>query len=199
MSIIAKFMEAIPLNRLSIPDYLSLEAEHDAKYEYHDGTAFAMAGGTLYHGLICGNAFGEIRALLKQAGSSCTVMNSEVKLYIKAKNAFVYPDAMVVCGDIERAEVHPEAVTNPVVIIEVLSKTTASYDRGDKFHLYRQLNSLRAYLLIEQDKAQVEIYEREAGLWKITRVTGLPSSLPITALGISLSLEGLYQNVAIPD
>ena len=91
------------------------------------------------------------------------------------------------------------AVTNPVVIIEVLSKTTASYDRGDKFYLYRQLNSLRAYLLIEQDKAQVEIYEREAGLWKITRVTGLPSSLPITALGISLSLEGLYQDVVFPD
>ena len=92
-----------------------------------------MAGRTLNHGLICGNIFGEIRTALRNKKRNCTPINSEVKLYIQSKNSFLYPDTMVICGDIEISDDEPNVVTNPTVIIEVLSKSTASYDRGDKF------------------------------------------------------------------
>ncbi len=188
-------MEAKKLNNLSIQEYTSLETSTDTKYEYHDGTVFAMAGGTLNHGLICGNIFGEMRSQLRNKQQNCTVMNSEIKLHIASKNAFLYPDAMVICGEIEKSDKELNAVTNPIVIIEVLSKSTESYDRGDKFYLYRQLKSLQEYILINQKKALVEVYKREADLWKITRFSGLDDLLLIDALGISVDLKEIYQNV----
>ena len=161
------------LNNLSIKEYITLEQDTDTKYEYHDGSIYALAGGTLNHGLICGNIFGEIRGALKKSTKECKVMNSEIKLYIPTKNTFLYPDTMVVCGKMEISKVESNAITNPILIVEVLSKTTASYDRGDKFYLYRQLESLQEYILIEQEKPLIEIYKRESDLWKITRISGI--------------------------
>jgi Uma2 family endonuclease len=188
-------MEAKQLDRLTIAAYLQLESAAGKKYEYHDGYIQAMAGGTLNHGLICGNVFGELRSALKAQSRDCRAMTSEIKLYIAAENCFLYPDAMVVCGDIAKAAATENAVTNPVLIVEVLSKTTASYDRGDKFHLYRQIASLQEYVLIEQDKAQAEVYQRQAGLWKITRITGLEQHLYLHSIGVEIPLANLYEDV----
>ena len=113
---------------------------------------------------------------------------------------------MVICGDIEKSNVHADAVTNTVVIVEVLSKTTASYDRGDKFYYYLQIPSLQAYILIEQDKASVEIYKRETDLWKITRIEGLdsiirswdPSERDLSGCGIS-NLDSPFTKKIIPN
>ena len=91
------------MNNLSIQDYIKIEKTTDTKYEYHNGTITAMAGGSLEHGLICGNVFGEIRTVLRAKGSNCVAMNSEIKLYIATQNRFLYPDTMVVCGDIEKS------------------------------------------------------------------------------------------------
>jgi len=188
-------MDAKKLSHLSIEEYVALEKEAEIKYEYHDGTVYAMAGGTIEHGLICGNIFGEIRANLRTKKSNCRPINSEVKLHIQSINRFLYPDAMVICGDIEKSEDEINAVTNPILIVEVLSKTSASYDRGDKFYFYRQIKSLQEYILIEQDKAQIEIYKRESDLWKITRISGLESKLYLTALDISIDIEEIYRDV----
>lgn len=188
-------MEAQKLNNLSIQDYIKIEKTTDTKYEYHNGTITAMAGGSLEHGLICGNVFGEIRTALRAKRSNCITMNSEIKLYIATQNRFLYPDTMVVCGDIEKSTDEKSAVTNPKIIIEVLSKSTASYDRGDKFFFYRQIESLEEYILIEQEKAQIEVFKRQAKLWSITRITGIDKTLSIGALNISIDLKEIYEGI----
>lgn len=188
-------MEAKKLENVSLQAYVQLEKDNDTKYEYHAGAIYAMAGGSLNHGLICGNVFGELRAALREKNEHCKVLNSEIKLHVASKERFLYPDAMVICGEIERSSANIDAVTNPIVIVEVLSKTTASYDRGDKFYFYRQIESLQAYLLVEQEKALIESYTRAADLWKIARTEGLEERLFIPSLNLSLSLEEVYRDV----
>lgn len=192
-------MEAEKLGKVPVEEYLVIEREAREKYEYHDGYIYAMAGGTLNHGLICGNIFGEIRAALKAKHSDCRAMSSEIKLHVASQNSFLYPDTMVICGAIEPSAIEPNAVTNPTVIVEVLSKTTATYDRGDKFYIYRQITSLREYVLIEQDKAQIEVYQRQADLWKITRVTGLDQQLQLSSLNVVVPLAAIYEDVAFTE
>ncbi len=188
-------MDAKKLDNLTATEYLEIERVKQKKYEFHNGSIYAMSGGTLNHGWICGNVFGEMRTRLREKGSECRVMNSEIKLFIQSKNSYVYPDAMVICGEVKKPDTGIDAVTNPTVIVEVLSKTTESYDRGDKFFLYRQLNSLEEYLLIEQEKSQIEIYKRTGDLWSITRVTGMDQKLAITSLDIALDLTELYRDI----
>jgi Uma2 family endonuclease len=192
-------MEAKKLKRLSLAEYLDLEQSEDVRYEYHDGYLTAMAGGSLNHGLICGNVFGEIREGLKRMGNPCRVINSEVKLHVEAVNSFLYPDAQVICGTIQKSKTEKNAVTNPTLIVEVLSRSTANYDRGDKFFFYRQIPSLEEYVLIEQEKPLVEIYSRQSGLWDIRRFFGLQSQLELKSLGLHLAMDSLYQDVEFPE
>ena len=187
-------MEAQKLNHYSLKEYLDLEIETGKKYEYHDGYLYAMAGGSLNHGLICGNIFGEIRSSLKEKNSACKVINSEIKLHIEARNSFVYPDTMVICDDIKKSKLEPNSVVNPILIIEVLSKSTANYDRGDKFHLYRQIPTLKEYILIEQDSHQIDSYNRKSDLWKITRVEGIDANLKIESLNIIIPFKEIYRD-----
>lgn len=192
-------MEALKIGKVSIEEYLAIESAATEKYEYHDGQIYAMAGGTYEHGLICGNIFAEIRSSLIARDSPCIAMSSEIKLHVVAENSFLYPDTMVVCEEVEKSETEPNAVTNPVLVIEVLSKSTATYDRGDKFFLYRQIASLQEYVLIEQDKAQIEIYKREGLLWKITRVKGLEHSLSLSSIGLDIDLAKIYFRVKLDE
>lgn len=190
-------MEAKKLHKLSIAEYLQIERDNQCKYEYHDGSIIALAGGSLNHGIICGNIYGEIRSQLKKKDKPCLPFNSEIKLHIHSQNSFVYPDTMVVCGQIETSDKHKHAVTNPVMIVEVLSKSTAHYDRGDKFFLYRQIEHLQEYILIEQDKVQVEIYTRKENLWKITRITDINQSIYLSSIDCSVSLAEIYANASL--
>ncbi|MEL7247479.1 MAG: Uma2 family endonuclease [Bacteroidota bacterium] len=188
-------MEAKKLDNVSIAEYVAIEQAEDLRYEYHNGKIFAMAGGTVEHGLISGNVYGEIKFALRNKGSNCTVLNSEVKLHIEASNKFVYPDVMVVCNELERSSIEENAIINPVVIIEVLSKSTESYDRGDKFFAYRQLPTLKEYILIDQYQAQIDIYERQSNLWKITRKNELTDLFKIHSLDIEIPLASIYEQI----
>lgn len=109
--------KAKKLNNLSIQEYLTIERAGNIKYEYHNGTITAMAGGSLAHGLIGGNIFGEIRTLLKAKKHHCRPLNNDIKLHIPTQNRFLYPDTMVVCDKIEQSKEKPSTVTNPRVII----------------------------------------------------------------------------------
>lgn len=189
-------MEAKRLDNLSIAEYIAIEKETHTKHEYHDGELFAMAGGTIEHGIISGNTFGEIKFALREKKSSCRALNSDVKLHIQASNKFLYPDVMVVRGEIERSNDETSAVTNPVVIVEVLSRSTESYDRGDKFFAYKDLPTLQEYILVDQYKAQVEIYSRRSDLWSINRISGLDQQLEISYLEITLELENIYEGIS---
>ncbi len=188
-------MQAEKLDKISIEEYIAIEQANDTKYEYHDGSIYAMAGGTLNHALICGNIFGEMRNSLRAKDKKCIAINSEAKLRIEVKNSYVYPGAMVVCGGIETSNRKPDAIINPTVIIEVLSKSTAAYDRGDKFYLYRQIESLQEYILIEQEKAEIEVYSKKGDLWQITRYTGMDTKLFLSSIDVTISLSEIYENV----
>lgn len=188
-------MEAKKLENVTLEEYQALERSTDTKYEFHDGTIFSMAGGTIQHGLIAGNIYGEIKFGMRNEGVNCTVMNSEVKLHVQDANKFLYPDCMVICGEIETSETDENAVTNPVVIIEVLSSSTENYDRGAKFHAYRSISTLKEYILVDQYQASVELFSRRGDLWKILRTEGRDQELELTSLGITIKLKEIYEDV----
>ena len=188
-------MEAEPLKNFSLEAYLSLEQESGIKYEYHNGTVVAMAGGTIEHGLISGNIFGELKSGLRSHPKHCTALNGKVKLHIVSSNKYLYPDAMVICGPLQRALQYKDAIINPSIIVEVLSASTERYDRGDKFFFYRQISTLKAYILIDQNAPSIETYNRIGGLWKITRTTGFDKILAIEALNLEIPLSAVYEGV----
>lgn len=188
-------MQATKLQKLTIEEYLEIEQSSDTKYEYHDGYIYAMAGGSVNHSRIGGNIYGEIRNKLIEKNAPCEIFNSDLKLHIQKENRYVYPDAMVICGDLQASEDYKEAITNPILIVEVLSKSTADYDRGDKFFFYQQIKSLQEYVLIEQDKMQIDIYSRRKNRWKISRITKKDGSLHLSSLDITIDLDEIYRSV----
>lgn len=190
-------MQAIKkLNHLSVQDYVTIERETNTKYEYHNGVIHAMAGGTLNHGLICGNMFGELRNMLRENNNACKVINSQIKLYAKNQNSFFYPDVMVICDGIILSDEEPNAVTNPVLIIEVLSKHTAAYDRGEKFYKYRSLSSFKEYVLIEQNKPYVDrLYRDSPSYWNMATYIGLDKEVELLSLDISIPMSAIYEDV----
>lgn len=188
-------MEAEKLKKVTLEAYQLLERDTDTKYEFHDGTIFSMAGGTIEHGLIVGNIFGEIKLGLRKKSTSCMVTNSEVRLHISESNKFLYPDCMVICDEIKTSEIDENSVTNPLIIIEVLSTSTENYDRGAKFHAYRSIKTLQEYILIDQYQSSVETFSKKGDLWRIEKVEGMEANLALVSLGITISLKDIYENV----
>lgn len=185
-------MKAYKQPRLTLPEYLQLERDTDQKHEYHNGEVYALAGGSLEHALIIGNCYAAIRSQLE--GKDCKPIVNDAKLHIQSQNKYVYPDVMVVCGPIEKSEDHKDALVNPAVIVEVLSESTSGYDRGDKFYFYRQIPSLKEYVLIAQDRPVVEVYFKQEGsdLWRISRYEGTETTIQLRSLGIQIRMEELY-------
>ncbi len=192
-------MKAHKIPKLTIEEYIKQEQNSGDKYEFHNGEIFALAGGTINHGMLCGNAFGELRAKLKDKNSECKPFTSEIKVSIEKVNSYVYPDAMVVCGTIEKSQNEVNSITNPKLVVEVLSKSTAEYDRGDKFHLYRKSPSFKEYVLIEQNRFVVDVHFKsdDSDLWRITRYEGLDQTISLQSIGIEISMKDLYQDVDI--
>ncbi|WP_291728085.1 Uma2 family endonuclease [Bernardetia sp.] len=188
-----------PLNeKLTISEYLKLEQDNQQRYEYHDGYAYAMAGGTDNHNKITMNVSARIHLALLD--KPCQIKNNDTKLWLELVNQYVYPDAMVFCQKPEQAPNLKDAFTNPVVIIEVLSKSTEGYDRGDKLRFYTQIPSLLHYVLIEQDKVQVDIYSRKnsTSLWDIRFLSDLKNNLELEISDIqtlSIPLSRIYDRV----
>ncbi len=182
---------------LTYADYQLLEEETQQKYEYHGGTdgygeVFAMAGAEPKHNAICVNAISALNQLLRDR--ACNVLNSDQKVRIEAVSKSLYPDVSVVCGELERFKDEKRAITNPVLLIEVLSDSTANYDRGSKFRYYSQLSSLKEYVLIEQHAPVVQIYYRTTinELWKTQWVEGLDATVKLQSLGLELPMKELY-------
>lgn len=192
-------MKAHKIPKLTVEEYIQQEIESNSKYEFHDGKIFALAGGTLNHGLIGGNIYSELRTELRNINSNCLPFNSDIKLEIESTNSYVYPDSMVICGEIEESKKDENSVKNPILIIEVLSKTTADYDRGDKFYLYRQIPTFKEYVLIEQKKYVVDVHYKHpnSDLWSITRYKGLDKKVNLQSLNLEISMEDIYYRTKI--
>ncbi len=192
-------MKAHKLPKFSLEEYIQHEIQTKQKHEFHDGALFALAGGSLEHALLVGNIYAELRNGLKAKNSNCKPITSEAKLHIKKENKYLYPDCMVVCGEIEKSEDHKEALCNPMLIVEVLSKSTSEYDRGDKFYFYRQIPSLREYVLIEQSRYVVEVFYKKSknSLWSISRYEGLAENVKLQSLGIEVNMKDLYFDIKL--
>ena len=189
-------LPVIRSNQMSIAEYLRRERDSLEKHEYRDGEALLMAGGTANHSLIVANVIGELRGRLK--GTPCRVYDGNLRVRIPPTVLFTYPDLSIICGQrrLDAQDGNGETVTNPRVIIEVLSPTTEGYDRGEKFSRYRQLDSLEEYVLVSQQTPRVESFLRQAGgTWLLTAVEGVASVANIRCLNVELPLSEVYAGV----
>ncbi len=187
-------MSAIPQIQYSYDQYLARERTSETKSEFYTGQIFAMSGGTPTHNTISGNTFATSRNRLR--GTPCRPFNSDQRIRIQPCGLATYPDASIVCGELELDTQDVDAFVNPRVIFEVLSKSTESYDRGKKFDFYRQLDSLREYVLISQEEAQVECFTRQSnGDWLLSIHKGLDSTLPLSTVSIEIPLTDIYEDV----
>lgn len=192
-------MSAVPVTQFTLAEYLAREQTAPCKSEFYRGHIFAMSGGTPQHSAVGGNIFASLRGRLR--GTPCRPYNSDLKIRIPANGLITYPDVSVICGELQLDPQAPEAINNPRVIIEVLSKSTESYDRGKKFGLYRQLESLREYILVAQDEPHVERFVRQDdGSWLLTEFKGLEAVVELTTLNCALPLAEIYEDVTfVPD
>jgi len=172
--------------------YLAWEAEQAEKHEYIDGEVLAMAGASIAHVKITLNLVVALRSHLR--GSPCSVLASDAKLRVEADNAFFYPDVFVTCSAADRAQ--PQVQSEPCLIAEVLSPSTAAYDRGEKFAAYRKLPSLQEYVLIDSERMAVEVFRRNtAGHWELHPFDAPGQPITLESVELHMPLETLYEDV----
>ncbi len=174
--------------------YFQFEESAQEKHEYENGEVFVLSGGTFIHGLISGN----IITALNNArnGRNCSTVGSDVKVGVQEYDSFVYPDAMVICGKIEYAEGRRDVIKNPVLIVEVLSESTESYDRGRKFKKYQSLPSFREYVLVSQNEPIIETFFRQDDQhWLYILTEGLEAAIHLHTIDSRIKLSDVYQRV----
>lgn len=192
-------MASAPIQKsyLTSEEYLALERQATTKSEYIDGEMVAMTGGTSRHGLVTVNLAAELRQRLKQG--PCRVYSGDVRIKILAAGVYYYPDLSVVCGEPLLEDRHDDNLLNPILIVEVLSQSTESYDRGRKFENYQMLESLKEYVLVTQDRPRVEHFLRQDGhVWLYTDVSGLDGTVSLTSVGCQIPLAEIYDKVEFP-
>jgi Uma2 family endonuclease len=175
------------LDTLSVAEYLALEARSDTRHEYVDGVIYAMVGGSVRHNLVASTVLSMLRSHLRK--SPCRVYMSDMK--VQADTRFYYPDVMVSCGDLKPTATYESA---PVLIVEVLSESTEAKDRLEKLVAYQSISSLTEYVLIAQDKMQVEIYLRDETNWS-RRICSYGDTLRFESIEFECPIEQIYEDV----
>lgn len=193
-------MYAEPLNEQPIPmteaEYLAFAEQQEYKHEYSGGYVYAMSGGTVNHAVISANAMVHCGGLLRD--KDCTVLSSNVRVHIAYKQAYRYPDVTVFCGEVAYHEGRNDTLTNPILLVEVLSSSTETIDRKDKLAEYTRIDSLQVYMLVSQDAPHIEVYQRhESDKWLYQSASGLDAELVVTVSGaaLTLSLAQIYRLV----
>jgi Uma2 family endonuclease len=180
----------------SLAEYFVQEEQAEQRSEFYEGEIFAMAGGTPNHNRLTGNVYTALRSALR--GKSCEPFMADVRLLIKRRQLYTYPDVMVICGSLQYAPGRNDTVTNPALIVEVLSPSTEAYDRGKKFEFYRTIDSLQEYILVDQGRMYVERH-RPLGLgrWEMTAFEASDDVLALASVGIELTLANIYEGVEL--
>ena len=179
-------------------EYWALEVDSPVKHEYYNGDIYAMAGGSHEHALIAANAILALGSRLR--GKRCRAVSSDQHVKIEATGLNTYPDVTVFCQPARFDPNHQDTLLNPTVLIEVLSPSTRNYDKGDKFDHYKQITSLRDYLLISTDKMQVQHYHRlENGDWLLHTADNGEATIALESIDADLPLNELYETVTFPD
>jgi Uma2 family endonuclease len=182
--------------RMTEEEYLAFERASDIKHEYLNGEIFAMSGASENHNLICLYTGAALASALR--GKPCRAYPSDMR--VKAGRLYTYPDLLIVCGQSQLADDKIDTLLNPVVIIEVLSPSTEIYDRGKKFQHYREIESLREYILVSQDNPHVEHFRRqEDNAWLYTDTSGLEAHITLESVGCTLALADMYEQVTFEE
>lgn len=188
-------MATEPTAHFSPEEYLAFERRNEFKSEYLHGQIFAMTGASRRHNLIAGNLFADLHSQLKR-NRGCEVFANDMRVRVPVDDMYTYPDVVVTCGEPRFEDGELDTLLNPVLIAEVLSKSTESYDRGNKFASYRTLPSFAEHLIVAQDRVHVEHSVRETdGRWTLTETDDLQSSLVLPSIGCTLLLADVYDRV----
>jgi len=189
--------------KYSIAEYLEMENASEEKHEYYQGEIILLseagisrteAPASLSHVCICGNLYFHLRLKLK--GKGCQPYGSEMRIYIEKNTLFTYPDVTVICGEPITLNNDNYNVLNPSVIFEVLSPSTKNYDRGEKFALYRDIPSLREYILVDSGSVRVEAFHiNNDGHWVLKEYKNANETLLLPTLQLSLPLTEIYEGV----
>ncbi|MBN9387285.1 MAG: Uma2 family endonuclease [Chloroflexi bacterium] len=191
----------LPQTRLYTPEeYLPLEEKSPIKSEFYRGRIYQMTRATLNHNTITANLSGLLFQTINR--KTCRHFIGDMRLLVKANGLYTYPDLMVVYRPVDLTFGRKDTITNPDLIIEVLSDSTAEYDRTDKFDLYKELDSLQNYVLVDQHRPYIQVFRRlenEPHLWVLESFSGLENQVRLPALDITLSLADIYDLVKCPE
>jgi len=188
-------MTAQPQKKYSPQEYLELERAAEYKSEYYQGEIFAMAGAGRNHNGINENLSVRIGHYL--LNKKCRTYSRDLRIHIPANGLYTYPDLVVVCGKQKYLDEQADTLLNPKVIIEISSKSTIGYDRGEKFQLYRSIPSLQEYVLIDSQRIAAEVNRRNPlGFWALmSEAYDLESSIELASIGLTISLRDIYNQI----
>ncbi len=179
-------------------EYVAFERASEFKHEYRSGTIVDMTGASERHNLIGTNTVSLLFPQLR--GRGCKIYANDMRVKVRQARLYTYPDIVIMCGEARFADDTFDMLINPTVIIEVLSPSTESYDRGEKFQHYRSLVSLQEYVLISQDSPRIERYMRQDhDSWMLTEAQGLDASIELTSIGCTLKLAEVYEQITFED
>jgi Uma2 family endonuclease len=184
--------------KFTIEEYLQMERASDVKHEYYQGEIFAMAGASNRHITISSNLIAELHQRLKT--SPCFPYGSDMRIHIPENTLFTYPDISIICGEINTFDKDKDTALQPIILIEILSKTTRDYDRGGKFKLYRDIPTLKEYMLVDSENICVEIFRiNEHNHWELEEYKNLQEIVTLPAIGVSVSMEDIYARTMLSE
>lgn len=183
---------------LTPEEYLTFERKATTKHEYVNGQIVAMSGASFAHNFITANTANQLYNQLMD--SECRVATSDMRVKVTEIDSYFYPDVVVVCGEPRAEDDTFDTLLNPTLIVEILSPSTETYDKGEKFEHYQQIAFLKDYILISQDKVCIEHYCREGSKWLQTEFAELEDVLSLRSIGCELRLQDVYRRVEVaPD
>lgn len=181
---------------LTVEEYLRFEKETNQKYEYFRGEIFAMAGAGSRHNVIFKNLYLDLGNKLK--GKACQPYGSDLRIHIPENTLYTYPDISVICRDIVSEGNSTEAFIQPTILIEILSESTQNYDRGAKFKLYRDIPSLKEYILVDSESINIETFRlNKSHHWELEEYKTKSDILVIPTLEISIPLKDIYEGTKL--
>ena len=190
-------LRASKQKRYTPEEYLDLEEKSEFRSEFVDGYLFEMSGGTENHIQI---SFNVPKLLADKLRGKCRAYQSEMKVWVEQAETFFYPDVTLVCGERKFYNNRTDAVENPILLVEVLSESTAKYDKNDKFLTYQNIETFQEYLLISQNKPAIQQYLRQNdGSWKYLATIGIESEINCSSVNIRLNLSEIYDLVDLEE